>query len=60
MTIMSTGELVRAARREALEEAARLVEHHPFADDAGPDCMDSQGCCEMIAAQIRALAEIES
>ena len=46
---------VDEARNDALDDAARLVEHHPFADDADEDCRDSQGCCEHMAAQIRAL-----
>ena len=46
---------VERARNAALDEAARLVDHHPFADDADEGCRDSQGCCEALAAQIRAL-----
>lgn len=42
-------------RREAIEECARLVDQHPFADDGPPGCEDAQGCCEVMAAQIRAL-----
>jgi hypothetical protein len=43
-------------RRETIEECARVVGHHPFADDASEVCMDAQGCCETMEEQIRALA----
>ena len=54
---MVTAELVKLARREALEEAARIVDQHPHLPDADSGCLDAQGCCEMMAAQIRALAD---
>ena len=46
---------VRKARNAALEEVARLVDHHPFAEGAAEECADAQGCCEAMAAQIRDL-----
>jgi hypothetical protein len=43
-------------RARAIEAAARVAEHHPYREGAGPGCEDAEGCCEEIAGDIRALA----
>jgi hypothetical protein len=50
-------ELVDRAVRDAIEDAARIADHHPHLPGADPNCLDAQGCCEMIAGQIRDLAK---
>lgn len=48
---------VRTGRRQMREEAARLVDKHPDAEDAGDGCEDARGCCEVMTAQVRALPD---
>jgi hypothetical protein len=48
-------DLIDKAVAQAIDDAAGIADNHPHQPDADPGCVHAQGCCEVIAQQIREL-----
>lgn len=54
---VAIAEMLDLSLAGGLLSAAKIVDGHPFKDDAKEGCEDAQGCCEDIAGELRAKAK---